>query len=109
MTEDIRTLKKTSGRDIYQVTDLDPFEDLDGLAALVSACDSVISVDNVTVHLAGSLGKSSEVLLPFRGDWRWENPTDSKSLMYNDMALHRQEEHMSWTECLASLKRSFSD
>ena len=109
VAEDIRTLKRTSGRDIYQVNDLDPFEDLDGLAALVSACDSVISVDNVTVHLAGSLGQSSEVLLPFRGDWRWGNPTDSKSLMYNDMTLHRQEEHMSWTGCLASLRTSFSD
>jgi Flp pilus assembly protein TadD len=106
VADDIRNLKRTSGRDIYQIPDLDPFEDLDGLAALISACDSVISVDNVTVHLAGSLGKNSNVLLPFKADWRWGSPSDNSSFIYGNMRLHRQQTYMDWSGSLASLNSS---
>ena len=39
-------------------------EDLDGLAALIELCDLVVSTSNVTIHMAGALGKDSWVLLP---------------------------------------------
>ena len=37
--------------------DVDNTNDIDGLAALISACDLAVTVDNTTVHLAGALGK----------------------------------------------------
>ena len=33
-------------------------------AALIEACDLVVSTSNVTIHLAGALGKDTWVLLP---------------------------------------------
>lgn len=53
---------------------LDAFNDLDGLLALIGACDVVVTIDNVTAHLAGSIGKRAVVLLPLgRGEiWYWQ-------------------------------------
>ncbi|MDE0811595.1 MAG: hypothetical protein OSB69_20085, partial [Alphaproteobacteria bacterium] len=45
--------------------------DLDGLAALVLACDLVLSVDKPAAHLAGALGQSVWTLLPDRRMARW--------------------------------------
>ena len=35
------------------------------LAALIEACDLVVSTSNVTIHLAGALAKETWVLLPY--------------------------------------------
>ena len=45
-------------------------EDLDGLAALIELCDLVVSTSNVTIHMAGALGKDSWVL-PFAANFWW--------------------------------------
>ena len=34
-------------------------EDLDGLGALIELCDLVVSTSNVTIHMAGALGKEA--------------------------------------------------
>jgi Tfp pilus assembly protein PilF len=46
-------------------------EDFDGAAAIVAACDAVVSVDTSFVHLAGALGRPVLAMLPFAADWRW--------------------------------------
>ncbi|HET7731264.1 MAG TPA: tetratricopeptide repeat protein [Usitatibacter sp.] len=43
---------------------LDRFRDLDGLLALIAACDVVVSTSNVTAHLAGCLGKRTLLVYP---------------------------------------------
>jgi hypothetical protein len=45
---------------------LDRFDDLEGLLALIDACDVVVTTDNATAHLAGALGKRT--LLMFLED-----------------------------------------
>ena len=42
--------------DIHEVAELDLFDDLDGLAALIAGLDLVISVDNINSNLAGAIG-----------------------------------------------------
>jgi hypothetical protein len=45
--------------------------DLDELAAVISALDLVVSVDNTVAHLAGALGKTVWTLLPESPEWRY--------------------------------------
>lgn len=51
--------------------DGDAKDDLDRLAARLSALDLLITIDNSTAHLAGALGVATWLILPLRCDWRW--------------------------------------
>lgn len=46
-------------------------QDIDALAAQITALDHVISISGVTAHLAGALGVSGQVLLPPAPIWFW--------------------------------------
>jgi tetratricopeptide (TPR) repeat protein len=72
------------------------------LAALISACDHIVSVDNVTVHLAGALGQATRVLLPFACDWRW-GQTRPDSYWYSAVRLLRQQAFSDWQAPLRDL------
>lgn len=53
--------------------DLDPFHDIDGLAALMSVLDDVVSIANVNVALCHGLGRSCHVALrSYQEDWRFQ-------------------------------------
>jgi tetratricopeptide (TPR) repeat protein len=45
--------------------------DFGDTAAVMAACDQVVSVDTAVIHLAGALGRPAIVLLKFSSDWRW--------------------------------------
>ena len=68
---EIEALERDEGIEVLQCPGLDTTEDLDGLAALIEACDEVVSIGNATAHLAGALGKKTTVLLPKAPSWRW--------------------------------------
>jgi Flp pilus assembly protein TadD len=77
--------------------------DFDGLAALVSELDLVISVDTSLAHLSGALGKPVWVLLAFVPDWRWMlGRTDSP--WYPTARLFRQQAPGDWTEPLREVE-----
>lgn len=97
---EINQVKAEHGIDVAQVAAIDNFHDIDGLAALISACDRIISIDNVTVHLAGALGKGIDVLLPRVSNWRWGLDPNS-SYWYRSVRLRRQSECEDWGEVLA--------
>ena len=94
-SREIHRLNSMSGVEIHQVDNLDLFNDLDGLTALISACDTVISIDNATVHLAGALGVDTRVLLPLRADDRW-GLNSNESYWYDSVQLYRQQEPNNW-------------
>jgi len=50
------------GVQVLHLDDIDNTNDIDGLAALISACDAVITVSNTTAHLAGALGRPGPAL-----------------------------------------------
>jgi tetratricopeptide (TPR) repeat protein len=86
---------------------VDLFNDIDGLAALICACDAVVSVDNTTVHLGGALGAPVSVLLPFHPDWRWQlNRSDSP--WYPSLTLLRQHIPGNWAAPLQALRQYLS-
>ena len=67
-TEEARDeLHRLHGLEIAHFDDVDLHDDLEGLAALCNACDLVITVSNVTAHMAGALGRPVWLLLPMPG------------------------------------------
>jgi tetratricopeptide (TPR) repeat protein len=80
----------------------DQLHDFSDTAALVGQMDLVITVDTVTAHLAGALGKPVWILLPFNPDWRWllaraDNP------WYPSVRLFRQPAIGDWNSVLAEV------
>ncbi|MEO1001157.1 MAG: tetratricopeptide repeat protein, partial [Pseudomonadota bacterium] len=62
---------RAAGHVIHTAPDLDPTEDIDGLAALIAALDGVVSISNVTAHLAGAVGTPQTLLLAPSHFWYW--------------------------------------
>ena len=81
----------------------DCLDDFSDTAALTSIMDIVISVDTSVAHLAGSLGKTTWILLPYAPDWRWMlHRKDSP--WYPSVRLYRQDESMSWMSVMEQVR-----
>ena len=102
VSHEIAQLQQEEGIEVLQCPGVDTHNDLDGLAALIEVCDFVVSADNSTVHLAGALGRTVSVLLPFNADWRWFlNRSDSP--WYPSATLYRQDVLGDWSSPLTQL------
>jgi tetratricopeptide (TPR) repeat protein len=88
----------------HHFDELDTFNDLDGLASLIDACEVVITTSNLTVHIAGALGKPTHLLVPFsRGKiWYWHRG-DSQSLWYPSVRLYQQAADGAWDKAISRL------
>ena len=74
-------------------------KDFADTAAICSLMDLVISVDTSVAHLAGAIGKTTWVLLPYAPDWRWLlNRNDCP--WYDSVRLYRQPDDMRWDAVL---------
>ena len=101
--EEIKAFEKDTGIEIIQCSSVDNREDLDGLAALIELCDLVVSTSNVTIHLAGALGKDTWVLLPYVANFWWLlERTDS--VWYPSLTLYRQKTLKDWDSVALDLK-----
>ncbi len=87
----------TESIDIQRLADIDNKNDIDGLCALISACDIVVTVSNTTAHLAAALGKPTIVLLASHTPlWYWH--TDRMdSPWYPSAVLLRQQSAGDWS------------
>ena len=86
---------------------LDARNDLDGTAALVDALDAVVTVDTSIAHLAGALGKSVHLLLPFAPDWRWGTRGEATA-WYPTARLHRQPSTGDWARVVEALRAALT-
>lgn len=101
--QEISQVEKDLGITVINLSSVNKYEDIDGVAAIIEACDLVISIDNTTVHLAGALGKDARVLLPYAPEWRWL--LDRKdSIWYQSLSLYRQSEVFDWSGAFKKLK-----
>lgn len=81
--------------------ELDDFADT---AALIECMDLVISVDTSVAHLAGALGKTTWILLPFSPDFRWMLEREDCP-WYPTAKLLRQDEERDWKKVIMKLMR----
>jgi tetratricopeptide (TPR) repeat protein len=94
-------LKQETGIVVERLPDIDNTNDIDGLAALIAACDLVVTVSNTTAHLAGALGKTTVLFVPHTGKhWAWfAGRTDSP--WYPHMHISFQQHGQGWKELIA--------
>lgn len=89
------------GKLVRHLDSIDNYADLDALAALIDACDLVVTVSNTTAHLAAALGKPTIVMLPKAVGlfWYWHRDSD-RSPWYPTAHLFRQSEHDQWEDVI---------
>jgi tetratricopeptide (TPR) repeat protein len=80
--------------------ELESFADTGAVLAL---CDLLVCVDTSVAHVAGALGRSAIVLLPFQPDWRWTLDRDT-SPWYPAVRLFRQPAIGDWASVIARVK-----
>jgi|SRR5690349_17321671 len=89
---------------LRRIPELDVFNDLEGLAALLVACGRLVSSSNVTAHLAGALGVPTD-LLYLRG-WPpfsyWVPGPGGRSLWYPSVRVP-EGAPATWEEAFAQL------
>ena len=92
---EIKNLKDNQNIDVIQIEEIDNKNDIDGLAALIMACDHIVTIDNATAHLASALGAKTKLLLPINHDWRW-GQEKTTSYWYDSLQLYRQRQLNDW-------------
>ena len=75
-TQEQAALYAATRLSLKRVAEIDNFNDIDGLAALIQACDVIVTVSNTTAHLAAALGKPVLLMLPFSQGLLWYWHTD---------------------------------
>lgn len=109
VTADLEALRKSGLGDVQCLRGLDTNDDIDGVTALVQACDLVVTIGNTVAHIAGSIGKRAFVLLPQQGirasanrvmpGWRWLE-ADGASVWYRSIRLFRCQQDTDWSPVL---------
>ena len=104
-TEDERNLiKEKYGIDIIKIRDLNSYNDLDGLAALIQACNLVITISNINAHISGALGVKTKLLLPkARGRiWYW-GQDEKQSIWYKNTKKFEQNTIGQWNDVVQAI------
>lgn len=94
--EERQALQALTGITVRHCDDIDNKNDIHALAALIEACDLVITVSNSTAHLAAALGKPTMILLAHHTPlWYWHLDSMS-SPWYPTVTLLRQPAPDDW-------------
>jgi len=110
--KEISVAEENNNIKIHRYNDLDKFNDIDGLFSLVDSCDVVVTISNVTAHIAGSLGKKSYLLLAKgRGFfWYWmKRKNSNNSLWYPSVEIIQSDDVSSLNPCLNVLQTKLKD
>lgn len=71
-------------------------------AAIIEQLDLIITIDTAVAHLAGALGKSVYLMLPYAPDWRWLLER-SDSPWYRTMQIFRQKQPGDWSGVISQI------
>jgi tetratricopeptide (TPR) repeat protein len=92
---------------LVQIDGLDLHDDLDGVAAAIACCDRVVTSSNVTAHLAGALGKATQVV--YLRDWPpfsyWTPGENGQSRWYPSVRVESDPSWSTWEQALEGLAR----
>jgi tetratricopeptide (TPR) repeat protein len=103
--EELTWLKKSTSVNLESINDIDLYDDIDGVAAIINACDFIVTISNSVAHLAGALGKETLLLVPYsRGKfWYWSD-VDGRSLWYPNIQIFKQSVSSEWSGPIAQVR-----
>jgi tetratricopeptide (TPR) repeat protein len=102
---EIDRFARTLGRPVLDLSDAN--DDLESMLALLTLLDRQVAVSNTNIHLAASLGRSVDVLLPQPPEFRWLVSGDT-SPWFRSCRLYRQGMDGGWRMALERLRSDLS-
>jgi len=107
--DEINKVNQDKSLNIIHDDELDYFNDINSLAALISICDIVVTCSNVTAHIAGRLGIKTYLMIPkfFGNIWYW-NESQHQSRWYPSVTIIKQKIDMSWDDPIQEVKKQLS-
>lgn len=106
-SEEIKEFEDKFSINIEEVSEVDKKNNLDDLAALIMACDIIVTVSNSTAHLAGALGKEVYLLLPTGKAkfWYWHS-RNNRSIWYPSIKLFEKKIDEPWEKTIVTVNQS---
>ena len=109
ITPDLQELA-AAGLQLHADPDIDMTADIDGVCALASALDGVVSSSTSVAHLAGALGLPTRIMVP--GEryvlWYWGYDGDAAP-WYRSARIFRGPPRLSWPALAAQVAADFPD
>jgi ADP-heptose:LPS heptosyltransferase len=104
-----KTFFNNHNLDIFKFNEIDSFNDLESMFALMQNCDLVITVSNSIAHMAGAVGKKTFVLTPFGPGkfWYWVNH-DNHNLWYKNLKCFYQAQQNDWALPIDKIKEEMN-
>jgi len=109
-SKEIKNISDQYGIEIISMDEIDNFNDIDGLASLIAACDYVVTSSNVTAHIAGALNKKTYLLIPYSEGkiWYW-GESENKSLWYPSIGIYRCSINNFWSDPIQKITTELKD
>jgi tetratricopeptide (TPR) repeat protein len=101
------SVEVTTGRRLVHFNEVDYFEDLEEVLALLAACDMLITTSNATAHFAGALGKRTWLLyLADRPPLHyWAHGGTYRSLWYPSVEIVSASHLVEWAALVEHVRR----
>jgi len=96
IVEDLASLDERLKNKFHHFSEYDALKNLDDQAALISALDLVITIDNATLHMGGAVGTPTWGLLSAEPDWRWAKKFGNYPKVYPSLRVFRQQPGDGW-------------
>jgi hypothetical protein len=100
-------VEASTGRRLVHFDEVDCFEDLEGVFAILEACDLLITTSNATAHFAGALGKRTWLLYP--GDRApfhyWAHDGTYRSLWYPSVEIVSAPHLTGWAALIEQVRK----
>ena len=107
VNHDLSHIKNKYQTDILDTSDIDNYEDMEGLAALIDSCDIIVTSSNSNAHLAGALGKETYLILPKVSSliWYWEHKMNKISQWYKSINIFNQTMTNQWEDPISKITK----
>lgn len=103
VSEELELLERNSQIRVLTIEDLDTFNDIEGLAALIAELDLVITIPNVTMVLAQTVGTETWAPLERASGGFW-HMVDGKDCAFPEIRYFRQPKQGDWSTVFVDLR-----